>query len=225
MRYIFARVLLYHMQVEDLVVQKFQYIVACQVYGRMKKNQDPKADDIEMLLARFPSLRVAYIDEVRCRERRRCKCVWECLDLWRRWPCGDLAMWRRVSILGYFSDPCNLLFFLKCLHVRLCEGERSSNHTRRKERTQIVWHHADGLLYRGPADVANPSFLTEKKKKKNPGSSSICFQSSPKCISLYPDAIPTKTPRLVNIRNKITKITEPNTAWQLQYCKSRLNTS
>ena len=45
-------------------MQKFQYVVACQVYGRMKKNQDPKADDIEMLLDRFPNLRVAYIDEV-----------------------------------------------------------------------------------------------------------------------------------------------------------------
>lgn len=45
-------------------MQKFQYVVACQVYGRMKKNQDPKAEDIEMLLDRFPNLRVAYIDEV-----------------------------------------------------------------------------------------------------------------------------------------------------------------
>ncbi|CAN0165979.1 unnamed protein product, partial [Ectocarpus fasciculatus] len=52
-------------QLEELVVQKFQYVVACQVYGRMKKNQDPKADDIEILLKRFPNLRVAYIDEVR----------------------------------------------------------------------------------------------------------------------------------------------------------------
>ena len=51
-------------QLEELVMQKFQYVVACQVYGRMKKNQDPKADDIEMLLRRFPNLRVAYIDEV-----------------------------------------------------------------------------------------------------------------------------------------------------------------
>ncbi|CAN0189143.1 unnamed protein product, partial [Ectocarpus sp. 4 AP-2014] len=50
-------------QLEELVVQKFQYVVACQVYGRMKKNQDPKADDIEILLKRFPNLRVAYIDE------------------------------------------------------------------------------------------------------------------------------------------------------------------
>eukprot|EP00953_Heterococcus_sp_UTEX-ZZ885_P000789 949-Heterococcus_DN1.PRE.1 len=34
-------------------------------WDRMKKNQDPKADDIERLLKRFPNLRVAYIDEVR----------------------------------------------------------------------------------------------------------------------------------------------------------------
>ncbi|CAM9094798.1 unnamed protein product [Ascophyllum nodosum] len=52
-------------QLEDLVVQKFQYVVACQVYGHMKKKQDAKADDIETLLKRFPYLRVAYIDEVR----------------------------------------------------------------------------------------------------------------------------------------------------------------
>ncbi|CAN0064124.1 unnamed protein product [Discosporangium mesarthrocarpum] len=51
-------------QVQELVLQKFQYVVACQVYGRMKMKQDPKAEDIDMLLRRFPSLRVAYIDEV-----------------------------------------------------------------------------------------------------------------------------------------------------------------
>jgi hypothetical protein len=53
-----------NVQVENVVKQKFQYVVACQVFGRMKKNQDPKADDIERLLKRFPNLRVAYIDEV-----------------------------------------------------------------------------------------------------------------------------------------------------------------
>ncbi|CAM9242110.1 unnamed protein product, partial [Phaeothamnion confervicola] len=51
--------------VADLVRQKFQYVVACQVYGRMKKNADSKADDIDRLLKRFPNLRVAYIDELR----------------------------------------------------------------------------------------------------------------------------------------------------------------
>lgn len=49
----------------DLLGEKFGYIVSCQVYGNMKRNQDPKADDIEALLHRFPHLRVAYIDNIR----------------------------------------------------------------------------------------------------------------------------------------------------------------
>lgn len=49
----------------DLMGEKFGYIVSCQVYGTMKRNQDPKADDIEALMHRFPLLRVAYIDSVR----------------------------------------------------------------------------------------------------------------------------------------------------------------
>eukprot|EP00590_Aulacoseira_subarctica_P004324 CAMPEP_0172434066 /NCGR_PEP_ID=MMETSP1064-20121228/70434_1 /TAXON_ID=202472 /ORGANISM="Aulacoseira subarctica , Strain CCAP 1002/5" /LENGTH=2137 /DNA_ID=CAMNT_0013182263 /DNA_START=101 /DNA_END=6514 /DNA_ORIENTATION=- len=50
---------------EDLMGEKFGYIVACQVYGKMKKEQDPKADDIEKLMHRYPLMRVAYIDNVR----------------------------------------------------------------------------------------------------------------------------------------------------------------
>ena len=50
---------------DELVRHKFGYVVAAQVYGRMKKNADAKADDIERLLHRFPTLRVACIDEVR----------------------------------------------------------------------------------------------------------------------------------------------------------------
>ena len=49
----------------DLLGEKFGYIVSCQVYGNMKRNQDSKADDIEALLHRFPHLRVAYIDNIR----------------------------------------------------------------------------------------------------------------------------------------------------------------
>lgn len=49
---------------ETIIQQKFGYVVACQVYGKMKKNQDSKAEDIEKLLHSFPNLRVAYIDEV-----------------------------------------------------------------------------------------------------------------------------------------------------------------
>ena len=44
---------------------KFSYVVACQVYGQMKKNLDSKADDIDFMLVRYPNLRVAYIDSVR----------------------------------------------------------------------------------------------------------------------------------------------------------------
>ena len=50
---------------DDLMCEKFGYVVACQIYGSMKKNQNPKADDIEDLMHRFPHMRVAYIDNVR----------------------------------------------------------------------------------------------------------------------------------------------------------------
>jgi callose synthase len=46
----------------DLMGEKFGYIVSCQVYGQMRKDQDPKADDIDDLMHRYPHLRIAYID-------------------------------------------------------------------------------------------------------------------------------------------------------------------
>lgn len=48
--------------VDLLCKLKFNYVVACQVYGVFKKNMDKKAVDIEFLLSRYPNLRVAYID-------------------------------------------------------------------------------------------------------------------------------------------------------------------
>ena len=51
--------------IDELVSEKFGYVVACQVYGRMKKEQDSKAEDIEDLMHRFPHMRVAYIDTIR----------------------------------------------------------------------------------------------------------------------------------------------------------------
>lgn len=50
---------------DDLMGEKFGYVVSCQVYGSMKREQDSKADDIDELMHRFPHLRVAYIDSVR----------------------------------------------------------------------------------------------------------------------------------------------------------------
>ncbi len=49
----------------DLMGEKFGYVVSCQVYGNQKKNQDPKAEDIEDMMHRFPHLRIAYIDAIR----------------------------------------------------------------------------------------------------------------------------------------------------------------
>jgi len=51
--------------VDALLGEKFSYVVTCQIYGAMKKNQDSKADDIDALMHRFPHLRVAYIDSQR----------------------------------------------------------------------------------------------------------------------------------------------------------------
>jgi len=50
---------------KDLLGEKFGYVVSCQVYGNMRRNQDSKADDIEALMHRFPHLRIAYIDSIR----------------------------------------------------------------------------------------------------------------------------------------------------------------
>lgn len=49
----------------DLMGEKFGYVVSCQVYGNMKRNQDKKADDIDQLMHTYPHLRVAYIDNIR----------------------------------------------------------------------------------------------------------------------------------------------------------------
>ncbi|KAK1390765.1 1,3-beta-glucan synthase [Heracleum sosnowskyi] len=43
---------------------KFTYVVSCQQYGIHKRSGDPRALDILRLMTVYPSLRVAYIDEV-----------------------------------------------------------------------------------------------------------------------------------------------------------------
>jgi len=49
----------------DLLNEKFGYIVTCQIYGNMKRNQERKADDIDYLMHRYPHLRISYIDTIR----------------------------------------------------------------------------------------------------------------------------------------------------------------
>ncbi|KAH9774697.1 callose synthase 2 [Citrus sinensis] len=43
---------------------KFTYVVSCQQYGTHKRSGDARAKDILRLMTTYPSLRVAYIDEV-----------------------------------------------------------------------------------------------------------------------------------------------------------------
>ncbi|KAI3705428.1 hypothetical protein L1987_75665 [Smallanthus sonchifolius] len=43
---------------------KFTYVVSCQQYGIQKRSGDPRAQNVLRLMTEYPSLRVAYIDEV-----------------------------------------------------------------------------------------------------------------------------------------------------------------
>ncbi|KAJ3680407.1 hypothetical protein LUZ60_016685 [Juncus effusus] len=49
---------------QALAEMKFTYVVSCQQYGIHKRSGDPRAQDILKLMTTYPSLRVAYIDEI-----------------------------------------------------------------------------------------------------------------------------------------------------------------
>ncbi|KAJ3706849.1 hypothetical protein LUZ61_010554 [Rhynchospora tenuis] len=51
-------------QCQAIADMKFTYVVSCQQYGIHKRNGDPRAQDILKLMTNYPTLRVAYIDEV-----------------------------------------------------------------------------------------------------------------------------------------------------------------
>ncbi|PIA48642.1 hypothetical protein AQUCO_01400908v1 [Aquilegia coerulea] len=51
-------------QCQAVADMKFSYVVSCQQYGVHKRSGDPRAHDILKLMSTYPSLRVAYIDEV-----------------------------------------------------------------------------------------------------------------------------------------------------------------
>ncbi|KAG6630069.1 callose synthase 3-like [Carya illinoinensis] len=51
-------------QCQAVADMKFTYVVSCQQYGINKRSGDPRAQDILRLMTTYPSLRVAYIDEV-----------------------------------------------------------------------------------------------------------------------------------------------------------------
>ncbi|WVZ01425.1 hypothetical protein V8G54_027494 [Vigna mungo] len=51
-------------QCQSLADMKFTYVVSCQQYSTHKRSGDPRAKEILKLMIKYPSLRVAYIDEV-----------------------------------------------------------------------------------------------------------------------------------------------------------------
>ncbi|KAE9463007.1 hypothetical protein C3L33_05086, partial [Rhododendron williamsianum] len=51
-------------QCQAVADMKFTYVVSCQQYGIQKRSGDAKAQDILRLMTTYPSLRVAYVDEV-----------------------------------------------------------------------------------------------------------------------------------------------------------------
>ncbi|GLT70020.1 hypothetical protein SLA2020_421250 [Shorea laevis] len=51
-------------QCEAVADMKFTYVVSCQQYGIDKRSGNARAQDILRLMTKYPSLRVAYIDEV-----------------------------------------------------------------------------------------------------------------------------------------------------------------
>ncbi|XP_052173079.1 callose synthase 3 [Diospyros lotus] len=51
-------------QCQAVADMKFTYVVSCQQYGIDKRSGNPRAQDILRLMITYPSLRVAYIDEV-----------------------------------------------------------------------------------------------------------------------------------------------------------------
>ncbi|KAK4487202.1 hypothetical protein RD792_006522 [Penstemon davidsonii] len=50
-------------QLDALADMKFTHVVSCQIYGSQKSSGDPQAQDILELMIRYPSLRVAYVEE------------------------------------------------------------------------------------------------------------------------------------------------------------------
>ena len=46
-----------------LAQKKFNYVISAQIYQRQKDRGDSKAEDIEFIMRKFPSLRVAFLDE------------------------------------------------------------------------------------------------------------------------------------------------------------------
>ncbi|KAL0425542.1 UNVERIFIED_CONTAM: Callose synthase 1, partial [Sesamum radiatum] len=51
-------------QCQAVADMKFTYVVSCQQYGIQKRSGDRRATDILRLMTKYPSIRVAYVDEI-----------------------------------------------------------------------------------------------------------------------------------------------------------------
>ncbi|PPS15155.1 hypothetical protein GOBAR_AA05417 [Gossypium barbadense] len=60
-------------QCEAVADMKFMYVVSCQQYGIQKRSGSERAQDILRLMTKYPSLRLAYIDEIEQRSEDRSK--------------------------------------------------------------------------------------------------------------------------------------------------------
>ncbi|XP_020112967.1 callose synthase 3-like [Ananas comosus] len=60
-------------QCQAVADMKFTYVVSCQNYGIQKRSGDHRAQDILRLMTTYPSLRVAYVDEVEETSKDRSK--------------------------------------------------------------------------------------------------------------------------------------------------------
>ncbi|CAK4676036.1 hypothetical protein LEN26_003727 [Aphanomyces euteiches] len=49
-------------ELDEMVALKFNYVVTCQIYGKQKEEGKQQASDIDYLLKKHPSLRIAYVD-------------------------------------------------------------------------------------------------------------------------------------------------------------------
>ncbi|KAJ8573525.1 hypothetical protein K7X08_010036 [Anisodus acutangulus] len=60
-------------QCQAVADMKFTYVVSCQQYGVQKRSADHRAQDILGLMTKYPSLRVAYIDEIEetCKDKSK----------------------------------------------------------------------------------------------------------------------------------------------------------
>jgi len=63
-------------QLQAVADLKFTYVVSCQLYGIHKRSANDRAKNILDLMLRYPSLRVAYIDEVEEREKDKSQKVY-----------------------------------------------------------------------------------------------------------------------------------------------------